>query len=698
MPRISVVVPVYDVEDYLAACLQSLVRQTYRDLEVVVVDDGSTDGSAEIAERFCASDRRVRVVRQANAGLGAARNAGAAVATGELLAFADSDDLVVPDAYERLAAALDATGSAFASGNVLRFSSRGTAQAAFLARTFARTRLRTHVTRFRALLADRTAWNKLWRRSFWDEHGLRFPEGVLHEDIPVTVPAHFMAPAVDVLAEPVYLYRTREGGERSITQRRLELRVLRDRLAAVEHAGAYLAAHGPRGAKRWYDERLVADDLRLHLNLLDEAGADYRALFMDRVNAYLDDASPAVFDALPAIDRLKWQLVRRGRTDELVEVVRFAKERAADTPPRRRRGRWYGDYPYLGDPRLAIPRSTYRLGRRDQELALTVHLDELRRDGDRVVLRGHGALNGLSVAGPDDQRLDLRLVPDGRWRPVRMRVGAARLPTAAVRRSELGGGPRDLSWSGFEAVLDTAALGRTDAAWELCAHVRAGSVSRHRMRFAVDAPERLAAVHVRTRADALVTVAASADGAVSVRAATRWAGVTACRLDAAGVLVLSGALRCPAAGDPALELVRRSDGRRLACPVVAELLGAGGDPVSWRARLRLAEVAGAAPPLQAVVAPQTEPTDVWELWLVGGAQRLALALIEGAGREAWRAGSACVALAATPAGAAALVLDRARPRVLEAPHFDPAPAGRPLVALPRAPAARDRLAAADWDG
>jgi CDP-glycerol glycerophosphotransferase len=179
MPRISVVVPVYNVERYLAECLRSLRAQTVRDFEVVMVDDGSTDGSAAIAEDFAERDPRFRLVTQENHGLGYARNTGVAHAGGELLAFADSDDVVPSDAYERLARSLDATGSDFASGNVLRLEEGRTKQAAFLAQTFARTRTRTHVRRFAPLLADRTAWNKLWRRAFWDANALRFPEGVL---------------------------------------------------------------------------------------------------------------------------------------------------------------------------------------------------------------------------------------------------------------------------------------------------------------------------------------------------------------------------------------------------------------------------------------------------------------------------------------------------------------------------------------
>src|SRR5919199_4012680 len=104
MPRISVVVPIYNVEPYLATCLQSLVDQRFTDFEVVVVDDGSTDGSRAIAEEFAARDERLRIVEQPNGGLGKARNTGAEHATGEFLAFVDSDDVLPPYAYNILVA------------------------------------------------------------------------------------------------------------------------------------------------------------------------------------------------------------------------------------------------------------------------------------------------------------------------------------------------------------------------------------------------------------------------------------------------------------------------------------------------------------------------------------------------------------------------------------------------------------------
>src|SRR6478736_7892917 len=107
MPRVSVVVPIYNVEHYLRDCLESLATQTFEDLQVVMVDDGSTDGSAAIAQEFAERDPRFTLVSQANGGLSAARNTGIESATGELLAFVDSDDVVAPNAYELLVGTLD---------------------------------------------------------------------------------------------------------------------------------------------------------------------------------------------------------------------------------------------------------------------------------------------------------------------------------------------------------------------------------------------------------------------------------------------------------------------------------------------------------------------------------------------------------------------------------------------------------------
>ncbi|MCL2204075.1 MAG: glycosyltransferase [Defluviitaleaceae bacterium] len=99
--KISVVIPCYNVEKYIVKCLESVLAQTYSNLEVIVVNDGSTDATASLVERFV-PDSRVKFINQANAGVSAARNAGMAAATGELLAFVDSDDYLELSMYEKL--------------------------------------------------------------------------------------------------------------------------------------------------------------------------------------------------------------------------------------------------------------------------------------------------------------------------------------------------------------------------------------------------------------------------------------------------------------------------------------------------------------------------------------------------------------------------------------------------------------------
>ncbi|SCD48542.1 CDP-glycerol glycerophosphotransferase [Streptomyces sp. SolWspMP-sol7th] len=185
-PRLSVIVPVYDVETYLPACLDSLAAQTLREIEVVVVDDGSPDGSALIAEEYARRDPRFRLVRQENQGLGAARNTGidAAHPEAEFLAFVDSDDMVPADAYRLMLASLDASGSDFATGNVRHIDSRRVWQSPMHRFLGTGAEQRTHVTRKQKLLTDRIACNKVFRKEFWTRHGLRFPVGVLYDGHP----------------------------------------------------------------------------------------------------------------------------------------------------------------------------------------------------------------------------------------------------------------------------------------------------------------------------------------------------------------------------------------------------------------------------------------------------------------------------------------------------------------------------------
>lgn len=102
MKKISVIIPIYNIEEYLPRCLESVLAQTYRNLEVILVDDGSWDNSGMIADQYVLKDQRIKVIHQKNQGVSAARNAGLDQATGEYIGFVDGDDYIEPDMYEIL--------------------------------------------------------------------------------------------------------------------------------------------------------------------------------------------------------------------------------------------------------------------------------------------------------------------------------------------------------------------------------------------------------------------------------------------------------------------------------------------------------------------------------------------------------------------------------------------------------------------
>ncbi|BFU42311.1 CDP-glycerol glycerophosphotransferase family protein [Krasilnikovia sp. MM14-A1004] len=317
---VSVIVPIYDVAPFLGDCLDSLRSQTHRDLQVICVDDGSTDGSAAIAERFAADDARFRLVRQANAGLSAARNTGIGYATGEYLAFVDSDDVLAAHAYEVLLLAL-AGGADFASGGVHRLSSRGHYPGYPHDGAIRGTDLATHVRDHHRLLRDRTIWNKLFRRTFWDVHGFTFPVGRLYEDAPVTVPAHAAATKVAIVAEIIYYWRVREGAVRSITQSDHDLRNLVDRFHSVGLTRRALTDAGHGDLCRVYEEQAIWDKLNSPTQYLPDAPEPFRTTFLDLANAYLDEVGDAVIERLPARLRPQWRLIRQRRIDALVALV-----------------------------------------------------------------------------------------------------------------------------------------------------------------------------------------------------------------------------------------------------------------------------------------------------------------------------------------------------------------------------------------
>ena len=207
---ISVIVPIYNVEAYLRTCVDSILAQTHKDLDVILVDDGSTDECPAICDGYAARDARVRVVHKANGGLSDARNAGLDIVASPFVGFVDADDWVEPEMFETLLTLLQDNDSDIA---VCNFSYVSATEGSTDAPSVPHAVTLSQRPAMRLLLRDEIVqnyvWNKLYRTRLWD--GVRFPLGKAYEDIPTTWRVFAQAHSVTLSPWVGYHYRMRDG-------------------------------------------------------------------------------------------------------------------------------------------------------------------------------------------------------------------------------------------------------------------------------------------------------------------------------------------------------------------------------------------------------------------------------------------------------------------------------------------------------
>lgn len=221
---VSVIVPVYNAVSHLGACVASILSQTHRDLEVILVDDGSTDGSAALCDQIASSDPRVRVIHQANGGIGAAQNAGLDIATGEYITFCDNDDLMSPHLVQRLlkilldadadmsccrwwnVGASDATQALERHrddppGRTIVFNDAGRSYQNIF--SVALRRLKDEELKY----FSEANWGKLYRAAVFE--GIRFPAGRFAQDVAVAMDLYLRMRRVASCSDRLYFWLQR---------------------------------------------------------------------------------------------------------------------------------------------------------------------------------------------------------------------------------------------------------------------------------------------------------------------------------------------------------------------------------------------------------------------------------------------------------------------------------------------------------
>lgn len=212
MSVISIIVPVYNVEQYLPACLDSLLAQTYNDIEIICVNDGSMDRSAEIIVQYMQKDSRVRVVEQSNMGVAEARNTGLSEAASPYIMFCDPDDGFKPEMCEKMLAAIQERDADLAACETqvvylvdekLKESDEYYFTLKFYSSVMDSSKLFNNI--------DVCLWNKIFKKSLIDKYEIRFPTGRIYEDVSFIWKCLAVSRICAIVKEKLYLYTRRNG-------------------------------------------------------------------------------------------------------------------------------------------------------------------------------------------------------------------------------------------------------------------------------------------------------------------------------------------------------------------------------------------------------------------------------------------------------------------------------------------------------
>lgn len=204
-PKVSIIVPIWNTEKYLKRCLDSIANQTYKNLEIILINDGSTDNSGKIADNYAKNDKRIKVIHQKNQGLSAARNSGLKIATGDFVTFVDSDDEIKPEMIAELLSAIEKTNSDIAICSFKETFPNGKTK------SFLKTneeKIYSTKAALKAMLKEENfnlaATMKLYSKKSLGK--IKFPVGKLHEDVGTTYKFIINAKKIVFIPKDYYIY------------------------------------------------------------------------------------------------------------------------------------------------------------------------------------------------------------------------------------------------------------------------------------------------------------------------------------------------------------------------------------------------------------------------------------------------------------------------------------------------------------
>lgn len=212
MIKISIIIPVYNIEKYISECIESVIKQSYRDIEIILIDDGSTDNSGRLCDNYCKLDKRIKVIHCKNSGLSAARNLGIEVCTGDYIIFLDGDDFLIENCITDICKVIEKNiGAEIICGKVIHYFPDKEIKEDFVLdeKNFLNKKGTEVLTYFYEEMKDGmwSAWRSIYNRQFLIDNNFFFTQGITSEDLDLIPRIYMKANKIVPYNEPFYYYR-----------------------------------------------------------------------------------------------------------------------------------------------------------------------------------------------------------------------------------------------------------------------------------------------------------------------------------------------------------------------------------------------------------------------------------------------------------------------------------------------------------
>ncbi len=422
---LSVIVPAFNASGFIDRCLKSILNQSGVSLEVIVVDDGSTDDTVEKAEKHSHGSQLVTVLTGPNKGPARARNRGISAACGKYITFVDADDEVLAGAYATLVDSLERTGSDIATGAYVRIGATGRSRPKLTARVHARQRLAVRLDDMPELLEEPVLWNKVYRHDFWNRHVGEMWGFSNYEDQEPVYRALVGAAAIDVLTNDVYAWRLADGRD-TRSKRKADLSDLQSKLEVIDALRVTLN-HAPDHVVEQAYAIWMGTDLAMHAEYLDTANKRFRKTLCDAAKSFQNSMPKGAWKLMPAQERLYMWVVASGDLDDIEEVLGTRMEETRAVPLELVDGTWTVAPTYLSRLKTNVPqrllkaqhvdfrpvvivRNARWIGEQQIELQGCAYIPGI--DPGQTTFRLQGVMDGatvldVSVETRNDNRVDL---------------------------------------------------------------------------------------------------------------------------------------------------------------------------------------------------------------------------------------------------------------------------------------------------